>query len=69
MLLDIEVSGKKTAIYNDEPHENIINGKLMKELSSVSIVDIPFNLHLSQLYLLLLNDYLEENEKLEERVF
>ena len=68
MILDIDVSMKHTATYNDTAHSDTINGVEMFEESSVSIIDIPFKLSVSEYYLYLIENYVEENKKLEGRL-
>lgn len=69
MLLDIGVSLKNTAIYNDEPSSDVIDGQLMTELSSVAIVPIAFKLKVKELYILLIDNYRKEIEKYEDRIY
>lgn len=45
---------KLTTHYEDKPHSNIVNGELMQELSSVSLMPSDFAIHMSKEYLLLL---------------
>lgn len=68
MNLDIDLSLKNTAIYNDNAHSDIINGVEMYEESSVAIVKIPFKMSISEYYLHLIQTYIEENSKLERRL-
>lgn len=69
MILDIDISMKHTATYNDTAHSDVINGVEMYEESSVSIIDIPFKLSVSEYYLYLIENYVEENKKLEGRLY
>lgn len=50
MLLDADVSLKKTISYNDEPSEAYVNGELMHEESSAGIYDISFTMNLDKAY-------------------
>lgn len=48
LTLPSYASGKLTTYYNDEPHEDIIDGELMRELSSVSLYEIPFTMSMEE---------------------
>lgn len=50
MLLDAEVSLKKTISYNDEHTQAIVDGELMQEESSAGIFDITFKMNLDKAY-------------------
>ena len=60
MLLDAEVSLKKTISYNDEFTQAVINGELMQEESSAGIYDITFQMNLEKAYYCLVVDGLTE---------
>lgn len=69
MLLDIGVSLKNTAVYNDDYSSDIIDGQTMEEYSSVAIVPIAFKMKLKEYYIMLINNYRRENEKYESRIY
>ena len=69
MLMSMEYSGKTTTKYNDLPHQDVINGMVMYELSSVGIYDIPFTMKLSQVYAALLLKIHQEGAKYETRIY
>lgn len=58
MTIPATDSGKLAAIYNDEPHSDIINGQLMTEESSVCLKPIDFTLKIKEHYM----NYIEEAE-------
>lgn len=70
MTLDVGLSNKLTTFYNDEPHEDIVDGVLMREESSVCLYDIPFHLRLMDLYIALLENIQRERKdsKYEDRI-
>lgn len=60
MLLDADVSLKKTISYNDEHTEDIVDGELMQEESSAGIFDISFTMNLDKAYYLIVTQGLTE---------
>lgn len=60
MLIPKEKSHKKTHAWRDQPHDDIIDGELMHEESSVAIYDIKFTLNLDDAYKDLIGSYLNE---------
>ena len=60
MLLDADVSLKKTISYNDEHTEAIVDGELMQEESSAGIFDISFSMNLDKAYYLIVTKGLTE---------
>ena len=60
MLLDADVSLKKTISYNDGHTEAIIDGELMQEESSAGIYDISFRMSLDKAYYIIVTDGLTE---------
>lgn len=69
MLMNVEVSLKKAHSYNDEPHEDIIDGVPVAELSSVGIYPIDFTMKLNEYYLALISHYKEVDEQYEKRIY
>lgn len=69
MLLNCNVSCKNAHCYNDEPHEDIINGVPVAELSSVGIYPIDFTMKLSEFYLTLLGGFLTNEKQYEHRIY
>lgn len=51
MLLMSVYTQKLTTHYEDKPHSDIVNGELMQELSSVSLMPSDFKLHITREYL------------------
>ena len=51
MLIPELFTQKLTTHYEDHPHSDIINGELMQELSSVSLMPSDFKLHFDKTYL------------------
>lgn len=51
MNIPPEYTKKLCAIYNDEPHEDIINGELMHEESSVALAPVDFTLNIDDEYI------------------
>lgn len=51
MLIPELFTQKLTTHYEDKPHSDIINGELMQELSSVSLMPSDFKLHFDKTYL------------------
>ena len=60
MLLEAEVSLKKTISYNDGHTEAMIDGELMQEESSAGIFDISFKMNLDKAYYAIVTDGLTE---------
>lgn len=60
MMLDADVSLKKTISYNDDHTEAIIDGELMQEESSAGIFDITFTMNLDKAYYIIVTDGLTE---------
>ena len=60
MLLDADVSLKKTIAYNDDPSSCIVDGELMQEASSAGIFDIDFTMNLDKAYYTIVTDGLTE---------
>lgn len=60
ILLEAEVSLKKTASYNDEHTQAVIDGELMQEESSCGIFDITFRMNLDKAYYAIVTDGLTE---------
>lgn len=60
MLLDADVSLKKTISYNDSHTEAIVDGELMQEESSAGIYDISFTMNLEKAYYTLVTAGLTE---------
>ena len=60
MLLDADVSLKKTISYNDGHTQAVINGELMQEESSAGIYDITFTMNLDKAYYLIVTEGLSE---------
>ncbi len=56
MILLEEYTQKLTTHYEDKPHRDIIDGELMYEKSSVSLMPSDFRLHMSREYLKLILD-------------
>jgi hypothetical protein len=56
MVLLEEYTQKLTTHYEDRPHRDIINGEMMYEKSSVSLMPSDFRLHMSREYLKLILD-------------
>ena len=67
LLLDIECADKLTSVYHDEPTHDYINGELMEERSSVSLVEIPFKMTIAEVYLHLIDEWQEHLKKREGR--
>ena len=63
MLLEADVSLKKTISYNDEHTEAVIDGELMKEESSAGIYDISFTMNLDKAYYSIITAGLTERVK------
>ena len=63
MLLEAEVSLKKTISYNDEPSDAIVAGELMHEESSAGIFDIGFTMNLDKAYYAIITAGLTERVK------
>ena len=51
MQIPSEYTRKLCAIYNDEPHDDIINGELMHEESSVALAPVDFTLKFDDEYI------------------
>ena len=51
---------KKTASYNDEHTQAVIDGELMQEESSCGIFDITFRMNLDKAYYAIVTDGLTE---------
>ena len=68
MELDCEYSNKLTTKYNDEPHEEYVNGVLMHENSSVCLYEIPFKITMLDIYVTLVEE-LKKESKYEERIY
>ena len=51
MNIPAEYTRKLCAIYNDDPHEDIVNGELMHEESSVALAPVDFTLNIDDDYL------------------
>lgn len=51
MQIPSEYTRKLCAIYNDEPHDDIINGELMHEESSVALAPVDFTLNIDDDYI------------------
>ena len=60
MLLDADVSLKKTISYNDKHSEALVNGELMQEESSAGIYDISFTMNLDKVYYAIVTEGLTE---------
>ena len=60
MLLEAEVSLKKTISYNDEHTQAVVDGELMQEESSAGIFDITFKMNLDKAYYAIVVDGLTE---------
>lgn len=69
MLMDMSVSCKNAHCYNDKPHQDIIDGTLCAELSSVGIYPIDFTMKLDHYYYYLIQQILEEREAYENRIY
>ena len=69
MSLDVGISLKMACKYNDEPHEDIVDGVKMMELSSCGIYDVSFTLRLDQLYKLQIESFKMEGFKYETRIY
>ena len=69
MTLDIGISLKMACKYNDEPHDDIVDGVKMCELSSCGIYDISFTLRLDQLYKLQIEAFKVEGFRYEARIY
>lgn len=66
LLLDI-YSQKLITHYEDHPHSDIVNGELMHELSSISLIPSPFAMHVDKNYLnLIIKERLEHGDRLEK---
>lgn len=63
MFLSIEFASKNAHSYNDESHEDIVDGVKMCELSSCGIYPITFNLKIADLYGLYLMECFEKRRK------
>lgn len=50
LLMSSMDSGKLCSIYNDEPHEDLVDGVVMREMSSVGIFEIPFEMTIDTYY-------------------
>ena len=59
MNIPVQETGKLASIYNDEPHQDIVNGEIMKELSSVCLTPIEFTMSIDANYQL----YIDEIER------
>ena len=68
MCLDIMFSGKLTTCYNDEAHNEVVDGVMMEELSSVCLYNIPFKMTLDKYYIEMINEVRKE-DKYEERIY
>ena len=60
MLLDADVSLKKTISYNDEHTQAVVVGELMQEESSAGIYDITFTMNLEKAYYIIITEGLTE---------
>ena len=69
MQLDVGISLKMASTYNDETHEDVVDGVRMRELSSVGIYDIAFTLRLDQVYKLQILAFKQEGMKYETRIY
>lgn len=63
MLLEANVSLKKTISYNDEHTEAVVDGELMQEESSAGIYDITFTMNLDKAYYSIITAGLTERVK------
>ena len=63
MLLDADVSLKKTISYNDEYSSAFVDGELMQEASSAGIFDINFTMNLDRAYYAIVTKGLTERIK------
>lgn len=63
MLLEADVSLKKTISYNDEHTEAVVDGELMSEESSAGIYDISFTMNLDKAYYSIITAGLTERVK------
>lgn len=63
LLLDRTVSLKTTVRYHDKPYEEEINGELMQEMSGCCIVEIPFQVRMSELYIWAILDIHKDRRK------
>ena len=63
MLLEADVSLKKTISYNDEHTEAVVEGELMSEESSAGIYDISFTMNLDKAYYAIITAGLTERVK------
>lgn len=59
MNIPIKETGKLASIYNDEPHQDVVNGELMEEKSSICLVPIEFTMSIDKDYM----KYIEEAER------
>lgn len=66
MNIPSEYTRKLCAHYNDEPHEDIVNGEVMKELSSVALAPVDFTLNIDDEYMEAIASEIEK--KLEREV-
>ena len=69
MQLDVGISLKMASTYNDEAHEDIVDGVKMRELSSVGIYDIAFTLRLDQLYKMQIDAFKLKGARYETRIY
>jgi hypothetical protein len=51
MNIPSDYTKKLCAIYNDEPHDDIINGEMMHEESSVALAPVDFTLNIDDDYI------------------
>ena len=63
MNIPPEYTKKLCAIYNDEPHEDYINGELMREESSVALAPVDFTLNIDDDYIERIADEIERRLK------
>jgi len=69
MQLDVGISLKMASTYNDEPHEDVVDGVKMRELSSVGIYDIAFTLRLDQIYKMQIDAFKMKGMRYETRIY
>lgn len=65
MTMDVLYSQKNAHHYNDQPTEHLVNGELMKELSSVCIYPTTFKLTWKDIYKSLLEELAERRKEVE----
>lgn len=69
MQLDVGISLKMASTYNDEAHEDVVDGVKMRELSSVGIYDIAFTLRLDQVYKMQIDAFKMKGARYETRIY